>query len=136
MCGFAHHFPSAPYPNAESTQVSARSPAIFVVSDREFVFFSPLTFPLFPLLVETINHNGPFRLRAAVITDPSLRPLLNRRCGRYHKPNVLELLSVSRHNRQCLFGCLPLPILLEPISRAIVCLPSFGCLFVSCVSEV
>ena len=52
---------TAPYPNAESKQLL---PIPGNIRDRKrlvFLFFSPFTLPLSPLLVETINHNGRFR---------------------------------------------------------------------------
>ena len=56
---------TAPYPNAKSQHVSSlSSPAQTRDRKREgiIVSFSPFTFPPVPVVVETINHNGPFRL--------------------------------------------------------------------------
>ena len=76
------HKPSAPYPDARARKFSSPIPGY--IRDRKRkgpdslpqLVLQPLYLPPVPVVVETINPNGPFRLRAVVITDPSLRPLL------------------------------------------------------------
>jgi hypothetical protein len=74
--------------HAEYKQVSAPIPAKGPVSAREIIL-QLLYLPPFPRCGRDHKPNGPFRLRAVVITDPSLRPLLKNTRGRNHKPNVL-----------------------------------------------
>ncbi len=85
-------------------------------------------------MVETINHNGRFRLRAVVITDPSLRLLLNTRCGRNHKPNVLcGVVNKETQPTVPFLVVFPYPSALNLPFRVHVCLPLFGCLQSFCV---
>ena len=68
---------TAPYPNAESKQVFEHPPPrlrLAIVSERETVLQPFLPAP-YPRCGRDHKPNGPFRLRAVVITDPSLRPL-------------------------------------------------------------
>jgi hypothetical protein len=68
---------TAPYPNAKTQQVSSVSSQAQIRSgsDRGVRVLQPLFLPPVPVVISDEPH-GPFRLRAVVITDPSLRPLL------------------------------------------------------------
>ena len=81
VCGFAHHFPWQHRTRTQRASNFCLSPAIFaIVSDRDSCSSAPLPSP-YPRCGRDHKPNGPFRLRAVVITDPSLRPLfINPRC--------------------------------------------------------
>ena len=74
VCGFAHHFPQQHRTRTQRARTyKPVLPRQGPVSAREHCSSAPLPSPV-PRCGRD-KPNGPFRLRAVVITDPSLRPL-------------------------------------------------------------